>query len=678
MAKLARKVRVHPVDEGQGGKALEPGTRGGRVLRSLWIVVVLSSLLHAGCGRASAAAREDSGTGWNINHLHLEVALSRDPASMSMRGRLEAQLEDASSRGPTFRINDNGSQVRWVSLETHTEAVTTLNDQVGGATFAHVRSPTLFERGATLELEFELALEGGASQILARNDIAFASWVHAWYPHVRQTGDQVTARAMSIPGTTTLHLPPGWLSLADGRLLSRKEGPEETVEIWDTTDQPVARSFTAGPYTALEQKTGNKWLRVYLLGDHPLGGDRLAELLSRTMSALEAKLGPFPFSGYGVAELPNDLAGWKAASLQTFILAKADAFRYAHGNLPLWAHELAHGWWGNTVETKGPGSKMTGEALAQVGALIALEALEGREAMLGFLEHSRSGYSASQCARGYFSLVDQQLDHPLSSLGRSGLSGALTHSLADSKGMWVYHMLRQRVGDEIFFGTLRSLITTFSGKALGLEELRQAFVDAAPDHELEAFFAQWLDRTGAVDLEASISNSGDSSELVLTQPADRPPFLLDLEVDLHLEDGTVRREQVSLLGYETSASFTLSSPLASVELDPNREVLLRRPSYDAMPEVEGIAERAEWMVPEVYVGHYSAADGAYPFDIDATGPELWIRIPGESLRLWPSTTLPHRFWTAHGWGTFQVENGRSVGVQIVIQDGPTIEATRRR
>ena len=117
--------------------------------------------------------------------------------------------------------------------------------------------------------------------------------------------------------------------------------------------------------------------------------------------------------------------------------------------------------------------------------------------------------------------------------GSSGLSGGVTHTLADSKGMWVYHMLRQRIGDELFFGTLRELIAEYAGREMSLDDLRRTFVAAAPDHDLERFFAQWLDRTGGVDFDATFTAGHDSTELLLTQSKDNKPFDFDLDVDLH-------------------------------------------------------------------------------------------------------------------------------------------------
>jgi hypothetical protein len=634
---------------------------------------VACAVLAAGCGVAVAASQD--GTGWTVTRLDLEVRVSQEEPAMSVGGTLRARLDAGRSFGPSFRVNANDSGIRWLSLEAPGAKKADLNDQGVGGTLAHVRFEEAFVTGDELEVSFELEMETGASQLMAREDIALASWIHAWYPNARQDGKRLTARTMSVPGTTTFHLPAGWIAISDGKLIRREVGEQEAVEVWELGANAVARSFAAGPFRAAERQIDNRQIRIYLLEEHPITADRLADLLMRTMAAQEARLGEFPFDGYGVVEVPNDIEGWGAASQQTFIMAKSNTFEFEHGNVPLWAHEMGHAWWGNTVGTRGPGSKMAGEALAQVGVLIALEALEGREAVVEFLEFSRSGYSSAQCARGYFGLVDDGRDHPLATLGSSSLTAGETHNLADSKGMWVYHMLWQRLGDELFFGTLRELIAEFAGRSMSLDDVRRAFVAAAPGQDLQAFFAQWLDRAGGIDVEATFTAGPGSVDLLLAQSAEEP-FDFDLEVELKLADGSSRRERVEVRGRETRARFEVPGQLVDAELDPDRLLLMRRAAYGAMPEVEGIAQTAEWLRPETYIGDYQPVDSPHSIAVVDENGALWVRTREQSMRLWPVVDTPHRFRGTQGWVTFELEDGRATLTTYEVDGGMTLEAVR--
>ena len=335
-------------------------------------------------------------------------------------------------------------------------------------------------------------------------------------------------------------------------------------------------------------------------------------------------------------------------------------------------------WWGNTVATTGPGSKMAGEALAQFGVLIALEELEGTEAMIEFLEFSRSGYSHRQCARGYFQLLEQGTDHPLATLGDSELSGGQTHSLADSKGMWVYHMLRQHVGDEIFFATLRGLIEVYAGREMSLNDIRQAFVEAAPEMGLEGFFSQWLDREGAPFIDVSWSELGDGRvELSLKQTQDSPPFALALELELISEDGAVRRKEIQLSSRATRMKISVPSGLAEVKVDPDRDLLIWRPTYIETPEVDGVhlSATAEWVDPAVYKGNYTIEKLGQTVEVFSNEKGMWVRIGDDLRQLYPHK--PHRFVTlTKAEVEFKIEEGVATTFTLRLPNGMEAEGVR--
>jgi hypothetical protein len=530
------------------------------------------------------------GVGWSMQRLDLEVRVSNRPPAMTVAGAAVLRLEMESSLGPSLNVNTNTPAMTWTRLDAPPGARVEINarhPEYEAARLAHVRFDEPLRLGDEVRVEFEVTWEKLASQLGVAKDFAIASWTGAWHPFALprlDRGEEFTARVASAPGSMTLHLPPSWIALADGRLIRREQSEDGTVETWDSSDAAIARSFAAGRYTAAERDVDGRQIRVYLLGEKSISVDRLAELISKAMAAQEARLGPFPFAGYGVAEVPDRIPGWYAASQQSFIMAKSGAFEYAHGNLPLWSHEMCHGWWGNTVGTKPPGEKMVGEALAQYGAVIAIEAIDGREKMIEFLEFSRSGYNARQCAKGFFEMMRSGQDCALASMDSSSLTGGNTHNLADSKGMWVYHMLRHRLGDDVFFSVLRGLIDRFAGRELSLDDLRAAYIEAAPDQKLDQFFEQWLDRPGAPVLSTDLRGGADgATEVWIEQAPGERPFQLDLDVRLNFEGGEHEIVSVAIEQESQRVHTVHGKKVVDVELDPDRKLLIWRPAYGPQP-----------------------------------------------------------------------------------------------
>ncbi len=559
---------------------------------SLLLFVASSTPALLGVG-ATSAGQSTNGAGWTVTRIDLDVYVRPDEQRLQCDGAVHLRLDHLEhSNGPTlylnFKLTDAGDPALGFT-DVECDGAEVDIGQLTNATTdrAFVRFEQPKSRGDEIEVRFSTASAGRASHLIVHEQMAIASWVTGWLPFAKEIP---TAAALSFnagvaqaPGRTRLHLPPTWIGILDGTLVERRQTDSETVEIWETPEG-VARGFAAGPYTVVVERANGREVRVYMLSvDKPLDPQRLARLIADTMAAQEARLGPFPFPSYAVVERPELLPAqtWYASSQQTFIIAASRAFDYDHGNLPLWGHEMSHGWWGNTVGPRGPGSKWCGESLAQLGALIAIESLEGRDALHEFLGYSRSGSSAGHSASGYFRVLRQGQDWPLARMGPDTLS----HDLSDSKGVWVYHMLRQIVGDDVFFDVLREVITELAGSNISVAEMRQRFVEAAPEHDLTTFFAQWLDRTGApiFDIDWFAKTDGSGLTLTLAQVQAGAPFVLALDVEVELADGdrVVKTVQVR----EGTQTFVVETPARpkSVSLDPNYKLLLWRPDYGPRP-----------------------------------------------------------------------------------------------
>lgn len=521
---------------------------------------------------------------WSVERTDVDVHIQAAKSTAVVRGRAVLVLDDETSFGPTVGVNGRKPvmRIKKVSVVSparkHEPIVTRLFEGGKPTQIAPIRFEQEFRKGDRVEIEFEVESTERSSQFVVTPEFALGSWVEIWYPI---PGDAKKGFASAAaPGTTTLRIPRDWRGVAPGALVDERVEGNERVETW-TTRQPAARSFAAGPLHRVEVTSGKTPVAFYVF-DKSRDYTPRAELLGRAIDAMAQRFGPFPYDTWNVVEIPDDLVTWAAASEQGFIMVRTKVLGDDHGALPLFAHEAAHGWWGNRVRGSGAGGKMFSEALAQFGALMAIEALEGEEAAIEFLRFSRRGYNQIQCALGYFYIWREGGDKPLAELENAQWD----HNLSDSKGHWFYWMLRHRIGDEAFFGALRKLQAEFPGKFVRIADLRAVMLEAAPaDKGLPQFLDQWLLRKGAPVLSVdwwSIER-GKAVELIIDQKQEGEPFAIDLAVAVDLHDGSTLTEIVSLSERRTTCRIATPSRPLNVRLDPRHRLLMWRPEYGPPP-----------------------------------------------------------------------------------------------
>lgn len=565
-------------------------------MKSIWNSLLLSALLLP---PAPAEELADSGMGWRTVRLDLEIRVDPDGQVLTISGESTLELEIDSSRGPSLAINSRGPVMEFLECEEPAGAEVRRNATVitrPALRLLEVRFPHAYSRGDRLVVPFRYQSSNDrlgdrtnkAQQIIVGRMGALASWVEGWHPFPIprvDRGEGFSSQLAQAEGTTRFHLPTGWRAVTNGDRIERQETDDGVIETWET-DIPVARSFTTGPYLETRHEQDGRSIRLLLLDEMDQDEARLrVATLSQALDAMEKRFGPYPYPSYAIVEIPSAVVhkGWGASSEQGFIMASEMFVRVPGGNLPLFAHEAAHGWWGNMLDPEGPGSILLSESLAQYGAVVAIEGVEGPEAATAFLKFSRAGYVADQCARGYFDILRRGDDIALVRLQ----SGGIHHTLADAKAHWVYHMLRGLVGDELFFSTLRDLLARArDGETITLAKMRRSFAAAAPDREVVRFFSDWLDRPGAPLIEADWKSmdEGTAVELTLSQVQPGPPYRLELELGLLDPDAERTLHTVTLAEREQRFVIDIGGPLEEVELDPFDRLLIWQPEYGARPE----------------------------------------------------------------------------------------------
>ena len=111
------------------------------------------------------------------------------------------------------------------------------------------------------------------------------------------------------------------------------------------------------------------------------------------------------------------------------------------------------------------------------------------------------------------------------------------------KGGRILHMLRNLVGDDAFFASLKLYLNNRAFKTAEVHDLRMAFEEVS-GQDLNWFFNQWFLDKGHPILEVNWEHRGDSLLLNVSQvqPLSHPTFKFPVDVDVYFGGKTERKK----------------------------------------------------------------------------------------------------------------------------------------
>jgi hypothetical protein len=548
-----------------------------------------------------ASRPHDDGVGWDLVSAELDVRVAPD-SSLTLAGTIRLALAAASSRGPALVLGGQGIAFDSVRGPAGARIVLTAERDTAqiGLGAAVGRSAEV-----TVRVWWRAPSRVGRAIAVGR-DGAIASWSGLWYPVPAWPADGQPSPLVS--GTIRITVPADWRTLSNGTLVDSTLAAGLRIETWRSA-RAVARSFIAGPYEVRWHRVGETSVGTYLLPRHADRSGEYAAAIPLFVQILEGRFGPYPFESFAIAELPRSLAppGFGGRSEQGYFIAHTDALEGPGVNVALFAHELAHMWFPNLVDSRPPGDDMIDEAIANYAVALVREATEGDSAAVAELVEGHPDFSA----RGYFHHVRLGIDEPL--------MADYSPLIARAKGPLVYRMLRERVGDQAFFETIQAFARQYARRSASLAELRLAFLKAVPhDTGLADFFHQWLDRPGAPILDVTWEEARAAARRKVrarvAQRGDRYRLPLDLVVDG--TEGSVHH--VVQIG-DSAQSFVFDSPGAptGVRIDPDHKLLLWRAEFGPPPGAQDtwrmerwrawLADHARWLMRRYDVGTVTVA-----------------------------------------------------------------------
>jgi hypothetical protein len=332
----------------------------------------------------------------------------------------------------------------------------------------------------------------------------------AWYPQINDSAISYQLR-ISAPGNTE--------AVTSGERLYRHHDGSFSTSAWKI-DYPVrGLTLSAGPYQVFEDVSGSVPIFAYFYeGSAELAPTYLKES-RKYLDLYERLFGPYPFAHFAIVEnfFPTGygLPGWT--------LLGSTVIRLPFVVTTSLGHEIAHSWWGN-------------------GVWVDFNQGNWSEGLVTYIaDHLYEEYTSSVQARSYrlnHLMTYANLTNPTNRFAVKNFmyrSNRPAQAIGYGKTMMIFHMLRHRVGDEIFWQVLADIAEKHMFSRIGWDHFADYFSDATGD-DLRPFFYQWTSRTDDLQLEFSqvTLEQGDNGWITRGKlQQDVAPYQLLVNIRLH-------------------------------------------------------------------------------------------------------------------------------------------------
>lgn len=231
-------------------------------------------------------------------------------------------------------------------------------------------------------------------------------------------------------------------------------------------------------------------------------------------------------------------------------------------------HEMAHTWFGDLIVCKDFAHAWLKESWATYTEACWLDHDQGRDARDHDLWRMREAYVKESRERYARPIVTRRFDSSWDMYDMHLYPG----------GAWRLHMLRELLGDEVFWPAVQDYVATYANRVVETDDFRRVLEEHS-GRDLSRFFDQWLRTPGFPELEGRFSWDASRKEGVVTlrqtQKDDKkgiPLFAFDLElswtIDGHETLRTVRFEEEKL-----RLTFPMEKAPELFRVDPGLKLL---------------------------------------------------------------------------------------------------------
>ncbi|TWT95873.1 Aminopeptidase N [Botrimarina colliarenosi] len=391
-----------------------------------------------------------------------------------------------------------------------------------------------------------------------------------WFPCFDYPNERSTTEVIC-------HVPAGMTVLSNGRRVGEEvDDASKLKTVHWLQDKPHVNYLVclcAGYFHGLTDEAAGVPLGFYT---QPGFAKEAADSFQDTAKILEfyeSEIGvAYPWDKYDQVTIRDyNWGGMENTSLTTLThetIFAADQTENIRSSQGLDAHELAHQWFGDYVTCKDWSHLWLNEGFATYYTHLYAGHKEGRDALLYGLWIDAQTRVLPPSEKDLRPIVHRRYAEPWDQFDFR----------AYPKGSWVLHMLRSRVGDDLYRQAIRLYLERHALSSVVTDDLRQAFEEVS-GKPLDAFFDQWVYHGGVPKLTVSHKWLADEKLLKVTVEQESPkeavetlPFTFPVMLRVHV-GAEVMDRNVEVTDAEQDFYLTLPGKPDVVRFDPLYTVL---------------------------------------------------------------------------------------------------------
>jgi len=361
-------------------------------------------------------------------------------------------------------------------------------------------------------------------------------------------------------------VPAKYKTLSNGKLISQTTNLENRTDYWrmDQKHAPYLVFMGVGEFEVIKDSYKEIAVDYYVEKEYAKYAEDIFGNTPEMMQFFSDKLGvEFPWNKYSQIVVRDYVSG--AMENTTAVVHGEQAYQTTgqlidentHENTI--AHELFHHWFGNLVTSESWSNLTLNESFANYSEYLWQDYKYGKEAAAMHMHENVQLYLDGQEAGKKlvrFEYLDKEDMFDLVSYNKGGA---------------ILHMLRNYVGDEAFFTSLKTYLNQYKYKAAEAHQLRLVF-EKVTGKDLNWFFNQWY--FGANHPKIDISYDYNKLRKTVTiniQQLQAETFQFPLTLDI-FEGNKIRRETVFI--ENNDASFTFDFKVQPTYIQVNSDAVL--------------------------------------------------------------------------------------------------------